>query len=156
MKFGKILAAGLTICSALILTGCGGGSGGVTVSATIPVTTEPAFDIGAKVNGLPVANFDVEPGDNTSITVPVGDSFELDSTDAVYWSVYVNGTLIQGANNAIDVGNATLTETLTNAVQFAGYATSEGPLPGPVQLTLVATSQVDSTQTAQINVIVTN
>jgi hypothetical protein len=156
MKFAKTLAVGLSICSALILTGCGGGSAGVSAEVTIPVTQTAAFDIGAQLNGLPVANFDVEPGDNQTISVPVGASFELDSNAGVYWTVYVNGNAINGTNNSIIVDNATLTETLTNSEQFAGYATSQGPLANPVQLTLVATSQIDGSQTAQINIIITN
>lgn len=157
MNTVKMLAAGLTICSAMLLTGCGGG-GSVGVSADIGVvgTPAPAFDIGAQVNGLGVANFNVEPGDTESITVPNGSSFELDSNDAVYWTVYVNGVAVSGSNNTVVVGNATITETLTNGVQFAGYATSQGYLPAPIQVTLVATSQFDSTQTAQIDLVITN
>jgi hypothetical protein len=154
MKIGKAIAAGFTICGAMLLTGCGGGS--VDVTATVPVVQGPAFDIGAQLNGLPVGNFDVQPGENQTITVPVGASFELDSNTGVIWTLYVNGNEINGFNNAITFDNATLTETLTNDVQFAGYATSQGPLTYPVQFTLIATSQIDGTQTAQINVVVTD
>jgi hypothetical protein len=155
-KIGKTLAAGFTICSAMLLTGCGGGSVGVSADITIPVTQTPAFEIGAQLNGLPIGNFDVEPGDNQTITVPVGATFELDSNADVYWAVYVGGNLINGGSNAITFENATLTETLTNGVQFAGYATSQGPLSQPVPFTLIATSKIDGSQTAQINVVVTD
>lgn len=154
MKYGKLLAAGLTICSAMILTGCGGGS--VDVTATVPVTPVAAFDIGALVNGQPVANFDVEPGDTPTLSIPVGDSLEFDSNAGVYWTIYVNGNAISGSNNSVTVDGATLTETSVTNAQFAGYVTSQGPLANPVQVTLAATSQIDGTQTAQINLVITN
>lgn len=152
IQFGM---AGVLISTTLLLSGCGGG--GVDYNASVVVSTPtPAFEIGALVSGLPVTGFDALPGDVQTITMSVGQTFELDSNSPVTWNVFVNGVEVPSVNNTIIAGNVTINETLTTNEQFAGYATSQGILSSPVQITLIATSLVDSTQTAQINFVITN
>jgi len=147
----------LLVGSTILLAGCGGGSVdvGVTVPAVV-IPVGPVFDIIAYVNGLQVAGFDAIPGDVQTITIPIGQSFELSSDSAVSWNVFVNGVEVPSVNNVISVGAVTITETSSTPVQFAGYATSPGFLPAPVQVTLIATSLIDGSQSAQINFVVTN
>lgn len=158
MNHLKKLMTGAALCATVLLTGCGGGGGDGGVSGEIIVTppSGPAFDIEAQINGLNIGGFDVEPGESQSIAIPIGSSFAFDSNADVSWTIYVNGTAVPTGNNAIIVGNATITETTATTLDLAGYTTSQGPLPTPVQVTLLATSLYDGTQTAQINVTLTN
>ena len=156
MKSIRLAVACVMIGSAALLTGCGGGSVDVSVGATVGPVYTPAFDIGALVNGQPVPGFDVQPGDTQTVNLYVGDSFELDSNAGVFWTVYVNGVAVPTVNNAVVVGNATITESVVSNSQFSGYVTSQGTLSAPVQLTLIATSVLDGSQTAQINFVISN
>ena len=148
------------IGTTLLLSGCGGGTGSVGVDYSNNPNggypPGPAFDIGAMINGQPLPGFDVQPGEMQTITMSVGATFELDASASVTWNVFVNGVEVPSANNSVVVDTAMITETAINGSQFAGYVTSQGYLSAPVQLTLVATSVYDGTQSAQINFVITN
>ncbi|MET3105329.1 hypothetical protein AAKU67_001077 [Oxalobacteraceae bacterium GrIS 2.11] len=161
MKIGRLQTAGLLLATTLILAGCGGGVAevGVSGTVTVPVVVVPAgpvFDIVAYVNGYQVAGFDALPGDVQTLSIPVNQSFELNSDSSVTWNVFVNGVEVPDVNNAIIVGDVTINETSTTNLLFAGDATSPSYLPAPVQVTLIATSLIDGSQTARINFVITN
>jgi hypothetical protein len=148
MKFIAGRTAGLLAGAALLLSGCGGG-----VDYALP---PPAFDIGALVAGRPVAGVDVTPGFEQTIYLAIGQSFELDSTAPVAWTVEIGGTTIAGSGNTIFYGGATIQETLMTTIQFAANTSSAAALATPVPITILATSLDDPSQVARIDLILTN
>jgi hypothetical protein len=136
----------LLVSATLALTGCGGGGD----------DPQPAFEVGALVNGHPQANIDVLPGEQQTVYVIVGDDFELDSSGPVQWTVVVGGNTIDGTGNTIFYGGATIQETLTTTAQFAATTSSATALSADVPITLYATSLDDPGQVARIDVVITN
>lgn len=55
-------------------------------SATVVITVEPAFVLTAKIDGVPVANLSVLPGQAQVVDVQGGQNVELSSTDGVTFS----------------------------------------------------------------------
>ena len=80
------------IIACLVLAGCGGGD---------YYPPPPAFEIGALVDGQPVAGVDVLPGTTQAVYIPVGASFDLHSSGPVAWTVIVAGSAIPGVGNTI-------------------------------------------------------
>jgi hypothetical protein len=158
MRAIKVFLASLGLGASLVLSGCGGGS--VEVGIDIPITSpapRAAFDIIMFVNGRQVAGVDLLPGEEQDVFVPAGNSFELDASGPVAWTVVVGGSIINApVGSRIDYGGASIVQTLITNARFAANTSGAGFLPNPVVVTLVATSLVDSQQEAQINVVLTN
>lgn len=148
MRSVAVCAGALLVSATLLLSGCGGGG-----SDNPP---PPNFDIGVLLNGHPVTGVDVFPGDEQTLYVTAGQTFELDSSGPVSWTLVVAGSTIAGAGNTISYGGATLQEILTTASQFAAITSEDAPLPAPVPITLYATSLDDSSQVARFNIVITN
>jgi hypothetical protein len=147
MKSIKSLVVAMGIGASLALGGCGGGS--VALAG-------PDFDIGAQIDGHPLAGFDVFPGEVQTLYVPVGSSFELDASGPVDWTVVAGGTVVPGAGITFYYAGVTLQEILVTRSQFVIGTASAGPLPASVPMTLYATSRYDGQQVATIQVVVTN
>lgn len=143
-----IRSRGLLLAIVLALSGCGGGG-----EDKIPF---PAFEIGALVNGQPVAGVDVLPGMRQTIFIVAGQSFELDATHPVAWTVSVGGSVIPGSGNTISSGGITIHESLITDFQFAATTFATSPLPASLQITLDATSLEDPRQVATVDVVVRN
>jgi hypothetical protein len=162
MRAIKVVLASLCVGASLALAGCGGGSVdvGVEVGVDVPVTaTAPvaAFDIIMFVNGQQVAGVDLLPSEEQDVYVPVGNSFELEASGPVAWTVVVGGRIVSApVGSRIDFGGASVMQTLITNARFAASTGSVGFLPNPVVVTLVATSLVDSQQEAQMNIVLTN
>jgi hypothetical protein len=138
----------------LALAGCGGGA---EVSVVVPVPPAgPDFDVGAQINGHPIANLDVLPGDTESISVISGDAFELDADGLVYWDFSAGGSADIPAvtGGAITYQDATLHETVVNGSQLVLSVTSDAPPGTTVPITIFITSQDDSSQYATIHLLV--
>lgn len=116
----------------------------------------PAFDIGVLVAGQPLAGVGVLPGYQQTIYLAVGQTFELDSTGPVAWTVVVGGASVPESGATIDYGGATIQEVLTTTTHFAANTWAFASLVAPVQVTLYATSLLDASQVATINLILTN
>lgn len=158
MRAIKVFLASLGLGASLVLSGCGGGS--VDIGVEVPITSPAptaAFDIIMFVNGQQVAGVDLLPGEEQDVYVPAGNSFELDASGPVAWTVVVGGSIINApVGSRIDYGGASIVQTLITNARFAANTSGAGFLPNPVVVTLVATSLVDSQQEAQINVVLTN
>jgi hypothetical protein len=158
MRAIKVFLASLGLGASLVLTGCGGGS--VDIGVEVPISSPApvaAFDIIMFVNGQQVAGVDLLPGEEQDVYVIAGNSFELDSSGPVAWTVVVGGNIINApVGSRIDYGGASIVQTLITNARFAANTSGGGFLPNPVVVTLVATSLVDGRQEAQINVVLTN
>jgi len=142
-----IRSCSLLLAAVLALSGCGGGGDERPL---------PAFEIGALVNGQPVAGVDLLPGMRQTIVIAAGQSFELDSTHPVSWTVSTGGSVIPGVGNTISSGGLTLQETLTTNFQFAANTFATSPLPASFQISIAATSLDDPNQVAIVDVVLTN
>jgi hypothetical protein len=158
MRAIKGFLAALCVGASLVLSGCGGGS--VDVGVEVPITNPPAraaFDIIMFVNGQQTPGVDLLPGEEQDVYLPAGNSFELDASGPVTWTVVVGGRIIDApVGSRIDYGGASIVQTLITNARFAANTSGAGFLPNPVVVTLVATSRVDARQEAQINVVLTN
>jgi hypothetical protein len=155
MRAITAFSSALLVSASLLLPGCGGGS--VDVAVAIPVTHSAAFDITMRVNGQQLAGVDVLPGVEQDVYLPVPNSFELNASGPVVWTVVVGGTIIDApVGSAILYGGASVLQTVITNARFAASTSSAGFLPNPVVVSLIATSLVDARQEAQINVVLTN
>jgi hypothetical protein len=155
MKSITKLFSGLLLSAALLLSGCGGGSVDVVVDAGPPPI---AFDVVLFASGVQVPGVEVLPGEEQTVYLRVGQSFILDSSNPVAWSVVVGGQGILGTGNTIFYGGATVLETRTTNFEFEAqtFLTNPAPLPVPVPLTFYATSLSFPGQVAKINIVLTN
>lgn len=138
----------------LALAGCGGGA---DVTVVVPVVPSgPDFDVGAQINGQPITNLDVFPGDTETISVISGDAFELDSSGPVDWDFSAGGSADIPAvtGGAILYQGATLHETVVNPSQLVLSVTSDAPPGTTVPVTIFVTSQDDPNQYATIHLLV--
>ncbi|MEO5658631.1 MAG: hypothetical protein ABIQ90_02380 [Polaromonas sp.] len=143
-----IRSRGLLLATVLALSGCGGGG-----DDEIHLH---AIEIGALVNGQPLAGVDVLAGMRQTIFIAAGQSFELEATHPVAWTVSVGGSIIPGAGNTISSGGISVRETLITDFQFAANTFATSPLPTSLQITLDATSLEDPSQVATVDVVVRN
>ncbi len=162
MRAIKVVLASLFLGASLVLAGCGGGSVdvGVGVGIDVPIASpapRAAFDIIMFANGRQVSGVDLLPGEVQDVYLQAGNSFELDASGPVAWTLVVGGSIIRApVGSTIAYGGANIVQTLINNARFAASTSGAGFLPNPVVVTLVATSLVDSRQEAQINVVLTN
>lgn len=144
------------LLASLFLSGCGGG---VDVAVEVPPPPpSSAFDLGAKLNGQSLANVDVFPDQEQTIQVQAGDTLELDSSGPVAWETVAGssaGIPTQSGGTLLFEGVA-FTETLSTSGQLVLAISASQPLAVPVLVTLYATSLDDGTQTARIDIVVTN
>ncbi len=158
MRAITVFSSALVVSASLLLSGCGGGS--VDVAVAIPVTAvapSAAFDITMRVNGQQLAGVVVLPGVDQDVYLPVPNSFELNASGPVVWTVVVGGTIVDApVGSAILYGGASVVQTLITNARFAANTGSAGFLPNPVVVSLIATSLIDARQEAQINVVLTN
>jgi len=148
VPLASVLTAGL------FLTGCGGG---VEVGIDVPVTPNAAFDVGAKLNGIPLTSIDVFPDEEQTIQVQTGDVLELDSSGPVSWEMVAGssaGIPTQTGSSVLFDGVA-FTETVSTAGQLVLAVSASQPLTAPVPVTVYATSRDDAWQTARIDIVVT-
>lgn len=143
------------------MAGCGGGASvgtdgvGVNIVAIVP-SPPPDFEISALVSGLSIAWFRLFPGDESTLFIPVGQTFEFDSTRPVVWSLVVGGNVIPGANNTIDFAGVTVHELSITPNRFVASVYSAGPLAFSVPIEIFAASPNDPTSFAKIDVVFTN
>jgi hypothetical protein len=149
-----ILSLASVLTAGFLLTGCGGG---VDVGIAVPPPPSAAFDVGAKLNGYPLANIDVFPGEEQTIQVQTGDVLELDVSGPVFWETVAGSTAgvpTQTGTSVLFDGVA-FTETVSTPGQLVLAISASQPLTAPVPLTIYATSQDDALQTARIDIVVT-
>jgi hypothetical protein len=127
------------------LTACGGGGDAAV-----------GFDIGVVVAGQPVGGVQIEPGQTQSVAVHVGQSLELDASEPAAWTLYVGGTAVSGSGTTVYYGGASITQTAVSGSRIIIDTGADFALAGPVPITLVATSTLDATLVATINVLITN
>jgi len=147
LPLASVLTAGL------FLTGCGGG---VEVGIDVSPPPSAAFDLGAKLDGQPLAGIDVFPGDEQTIQVQTGDVLELDTSGPVSWETVAGSTAgipTQTGATVIYQGVA-FTETVSTPGQLVLAISASQPLVAPVQMTVYATSLDDAFQTARVDIVV--
>ncbi len=159
MRSIKTYLGAVLLGAALLLVGCGGGGSGPSVAVAVAVAPPPvAFDVIMYANGVQVAGVEVLPGEEQTVYLPAGQSFVLDSSDPVAWSLVVGGVAVPGSGNTIHYAGATVVQTRTTDYQFAAktFFTTQAPLQTPVGLVLYATALNAPSQVAKINVVLTN
>jgi hypothetical protein len=155
MQCTPAFRAALTAAAlALGLAGCGGG---VDVGVTVPVgPAGPAFDVGAQINGVPLAHFDILPGDAQTVSVIAGDTFELDSDGPVYWDFSAGGSagIAAQAGGAFTYGDAIVEESVVNGSQLVVHVDSSAPPGTSIPVTVHITSQDDPSQYATVDLLI--
>jgi hypothetical protein len=162
MRLNRVVAAGFIALGALALAGCGGGASvgtdggvGVNIVALVP-PPPPDFQISALVSGLPVARFRLFPGDESTLFIPVGQTFEFDSTRPVVWTLVVGGNAIPGVNNTIDFAGVTIQQLAITPNRFVASVYAGRPLASSVPIEIFAASPDDPDSFAKIDVVFTN
>ena len=147
----KLPFIGLILRSALVaslltlvlgISACGGGG------------DSASFSIGVLVGGQPSGDYG--PGSSQTIFVRVGESFELDASEPVIWTLYIAGTAVSGSGTTVHYAGADITLTEESPSRIAVDTFAAFPLRDPIPVTLVATSTFDSAQVATVNVLITN
>ncbi len=153
----RYLGTSLTcvLIASLFVTGCGGG---VDVGVVVSPPPTAAFDVGAQLNGHPLAGVDVFPDEQQTIQVVVGDTLELDSSGPVSWETVAGtaaGIPTQTGGTLLFEGVA-FTEVVSTPGQLTLAISANQPLAAPVSMTVYATSLDDASQTATFDIVVTN
>ncbi len=137
--------AGLAVLAAAAsLSACGGGG---DAYATL--------DIGVLVGGVVVSGPPVYSGGHRSITMYAGQSIQLDANEPVYWTLLVGDSSVVGSVTVVYAGLA-ITQTAISDSRIIVDTSSRFGLVNPVQMTLIATSTIDSAQVVTVDVLVTN
>ena len=148
-KFVVKLATGIVaIALTCGLSACGGGSLDVEVAAP--------FDIDVTVGGHPLSGVHIGPGMAQTVMLPVGQSIALDASEPVVWSLRVGGAVVTGLGAVVDYGGVSIRQTVLTASRILIDTDSDYPLGAPLSFSLVATSTMDSTQVANIRVVLVN
>lgn len=131
-----------------VLSACGGGED----YTPLP----PAFEVGVLVAGQPVVGVDVQPGYQQTINLAIGQSFELDSTAPVAWAITVGGSSVPLTGGTIYYDTATIQELVKTSTKLAASTAAYGPLSTPMRVTVKATSLMDPSQVATIDLVFSN
>jgi hypothetical protein len=117
----------ITILSAM-LAGCGGGGGGASANTA-------SFTLTAKIDGVAVSGLSVKPGQTDAIiNINSGQELEIDSTEAVNFTVTMNG-----ATSTVKSITSTVWDAILNN-------------PAAANVVFTVTSQADASQAATITV----
>ena len=150
LKTARAYTGALLVSAAVAMSGCGGGGDGGYVPPP------PAFDIGILVAGQPLSGVAVLPGQELTVYLTIGQTFALESTGPVVWSVLVGGASVPESGATITYGGATIQEVLTTTTRFAVFTGAFAPLISPVQVRVYAMSLLDGNQVATINLVLSN
>ncbi len=131
----------ILLAAAVGLTACGGGG-------------SASFDIEVVVAGQPYGGY--VTGSSSTVYVRAGQSFELDASEPVYWTMYVAGTAVNRSGTTVYYSGADITLTALSSSRIAVDTYAARRLPAGVPVTLVATSTFDSVEVATVNVLITN
>ena len=113
------------------------------------------LDIGVLVGGVVVSGPPVYSGGHRSITMYAGQSIQLDANEPVYWTLLVGDSSVVGSVTVVYAGLA-ITQTAISDSRIIVDTSSRFGLVNPVQMTLIATSTIDSAQVVTVDVLVTN
>lgn len=150
MKFKSLVLSCVLAVGVGALAGCGGGD----IDDDLAVDDVFILSVFAQVNDQ-LVDGGVPAGESETLVVSAGDSFELNTTEPVDWTVIVAGQAISGAGNTILYGGATIQETSRSADHWAAQTSAQDYLLAPVSLTLVAKSKIDFRQVVTIDVRIT-
>ena len=84
-----------------------------------------------------------------------GQSIQLDANEPVYWTLLVGDSSVVGSVTVVYAGLA-ITQTAISDSRIIVDTSSRFGLVNPVQMTLIATSTIDSAQVVTVDVLVTN
>lgn len=152
----SVLLTAVALAATLAISGCGGGAEvGVVVAPNAP---SPDFDLIALIDGHRLSGVDVFPGDQQTISVISGDSFELDADGPVYWDLLAGGSagVEASAGSTFLYQGASLNETSVGDDHLVLAVSSTAPAGSSIPVTINVTSMSDSSQIATINLLITN
>jgi hypothetical protein len=150
----KRFLAAFAIGSTMLLAGCGGGA---SLDIVVDGSDIPAFDVIMFANGVRVPAVLVEPGFEQTIELPAGNNFELATSGPVAWTVVTGGVEVQPlVGGSVFYSGITLSPTNITNARYAANTSKAGLLANPVVVTFIATSTQDTSQKAQINIVLTN
>lgn len=133
----------LVIAVCLPLAACGGGV----------VDTPAGLNIGVWVDGTAVSNDQSSTGNTLDVQLLLGQSIELDANEPVVWTMYVGGTAVTGTSTVV-YGGVAITQSSVSDSQIVLQTSGSEPLSAPVEVTLVATSQVDAQEVTLVHVLI--
>lgn len=147
--FPALRAGAVALAATITLAGCGGG---VVWDTGGP--WGPAFDLVADVDGQPVRDLDLFPGDAGTLVVHVGDTVELDTSGPVEWDLVTpDGTDFPATTGGtVHTGGVALGEAAVHDGQLVLTVGADvSPLPGPTTISVYATSLDDSGQVVRLD-----
>jgi hypothetical protein len=138
------------LAAILSITACGGGGEGGVVVRAVP------FDIGVVVGGQPISGVTIVSGVPQDISIWAGQSIELDASEPVDWTLQVGGSAVTGSGITVYYGGVGITQTAISPSKIIVDTAAAYPLSVPAAITFIATSTLDSTLVATVNVLITN
>lgn len=146
-RFGKhrFSLAIVSLTTALMLSGCGGGD----------PSSSGNFNIGLTVGGQFVSQTPVTSGGSLDLAIRVGQPIILDAGEPAVWTLLVGGSAVSGGAQVFFAG-ANIIATTLNPSAVVVDTRAAFALRTPVPITLVATSIFDSVQVATVNLLITN
>ena len=126
-----ILALGLSACG-------GGGSDSASLGLNVIVQ-------GQAVGGM------VVPGQLVRVSMLAGQSFELDANEPVEWTFTIGNSPLFGNGTTVFVAGLAITQTAVSPSRVVIDTAASGPFPAPVILNLTATSTIDASQVAFVD-----
>jgi hypothetical protein len=128
-----------------LLGGCGGGG-----DAGPPAV----FDISAVVGGHPFAPGPIFPGQPVDLSIPAGQSIELDATEPVQWAFMIGNSPVFLSGVTVVTGGISITQTALSPSRVVIDTAIVAPAITPVVITLTATSTIDAAQVATVNLLI--
>ena len=127
--------------SALLLSGCGGGSDSVSLG------------INAIVAGQPLTTV-FGPGSVGTVDLAAGQSIELDANEPVDWAFSVAGSPLFGSGTTVFYNGLAITETAVSPSRVVLDTAVTGGYSSPVIISMTAASTIDAAEVAAVDLVV--
>jgi hypothetical protein len=143
------------VVSLASLAGCG--SGYVESTQVAPsLFANVAFRLDMRINGVFIPDVYVEPGYQQDVPLLAGSNFEVLASGPVAWTVTIDGTVVNPPlGTGVTFNGVSLVPTSISSGKFSAVASAQGFLPQAREISIIATSLVDSRQEANINILLT-
>lgn len=139
----RLLLLGACSC-ALLLAGCGGGG---------DTSNNVTLGINAVVGGQAAGPVFV-PGTVGTMDITAGQTIQLDANEPVEWAFSVDGSPLFSSGTTVYYGGLAITESAASPSRVVLDTAVTGPYASPINVVMTATSTMDATEVATVNIVV--